>query len=61
MNAGKIEIHVKRVCSRKRSRESLPKSHLTPVKKKGQVACFKECNKHWRLDSIMADAKLTEV
>lgn len=61
MNAGKLEIHVKRVCSRKRSRESLLKSQLTPVKKKAQGACFRECNKHWRLDSIMAGGKVTEV
>lgn len=61
MNAGKQEIKVKRVSSRKRSRDSQLKSHRTPVKKKGKATYFRECSKNSRLDSIMADIKATEV
>lgn len=60
MNAGKQEIKVKRVSSRKRTRDSLLKRHLTPVKK-GEGACFKECSKKRRTGSIMADVKATQV
>lgn len=61
MNAGKQELKIKRVSSRKRSRDSPLKSHRTPVKKKGTGTYLKECSKNWRLDSIMADVKATEV
>lgn len=59
MNAGKQEIKVKRVSSRKRTRDSLLKRHLTPVK--GEGDCFKECSKNQRIGSIMADGKATQV
>ncbi|TNM92030.1 hypothetical protein fugu_019042 [Takifugu bimaculatus] len=59
MNAGKQEIKVKRVSSRKRARESLLKRLLTPAKK-GEGACLEECSKNWRIGSIMADVKATE-
>lgn len=60
MNVGKQEIKVKRVSTRKRTRESLLKRHLTPTKK-GEGACLEECSKNWRVGSIMADVKATEV
>lgn len=61
MNAGKQEIKIKRVSSRKRTRDSPLKSHRTPVKKKGKGIYFKECSKTSGLDRIMADLKATEV
>uniref|UniRef100_A0A674PQR1 Helicase, POLQ like n=1 Tax=Takifugu rubripes TaxID=31033 RepID=A0A674PQR1_TAKRU len=60
MNAGKQEIKVKRVSSRKRTRESLLKRLLTPAKK-GEGVCLEECSKNWRIGSIMADVKATEI
>lgn len=60
MNVGKQEIKVKRFSTRKRTRESLLKRHLTPTKK-GEDACLEECSKNWRVGSIMADVKATEV
>ncbi|XP_041666589.1 helicase POLQ-like isoform X2 [Cheilinus undulatus] len=42
MNAGRLELKVKRVCSRKRSRESL-RTHLTPARKKGGGPCLQQC------------------
>lgn len=60
MNAGKQEIQVKRVSSRKRTRESLLKRHLAPAKRR-EGACSEECSKNWRIGSIMADVKATEV
>ncbi|XP_070780569.1 helicase POLQ-like [Enoplosus armatus] len=65
MNAGKQEIKVKRVSSRKRSRDSL-KTHLTPVPKRGGGGgggggtCLQQCPKTRRLGSIMADVPAAE-
>lgn len=60
MNAATTEIRVKRVSSRKRSRDSL-RSHLTPAKKSGGSSCSQQCPKTSRLCSIMADVNAVEV
>ncbi|XP_067430309.1 helicase POLQ-like [Thunnus thynnus] len=60
MNAAKREIKVKRVSSRKRSRDIL-KTHLTPARKRGGGGGGEEqCPRNWRLSSIMADIKAVE-
>ncbi|XP_067430326.1 helicase POLQ-like isoform X2 [Thunnus thynnus] len=58
MNAAKREIKVKRVSSRKRSRDIL-KTHLTPARKRGGGG-GEQCPRNWRLSSIMADIKAVE-
>ena len=68
MNAERTEIKVRRVSSRKRSRESL-KTHLTPAGKRGGGggrggggdSWLQQCPKHWSLSSIMADVQAAEV
>lgn len=56
-----VEIKVKRVSTRKRSREIL-RSHLTPAKKRGGGGpCLQQCPPNRRLSSIMADIKAVEV
>ncbi|XP_038589066.1 helicase POLQ-like isoform X1 [Micropterus salmoides] len=59
MFAGNQEISVKRVYSRKRSRDVL-KTHLTPARKRGEVTCSQQCPQTWRLNSIMADGQAVE-
>ncbi|XP_044189088.1 helicase POLQ-like [Thunnus albacares] len=61
MNAAKREIKVKRVSSRKRSRNIL-KTHLTPARKRGGGGGGggEQCPRNWRLSSIMADIKAVE-
>uniref|UniRef100_UPI0037E783D0 helicase POLQ-like isoform X2 n=1 Tax=Semicossyphus pulcher TaxID=241346 RepID=UPI0037E783D0 len=59
MNAGNSELKVKRVSSRKRSRDSL-KTHLTPTRKRGGGPCLQQCPTDWRLSSIMADEQAVE-
>ncbi|XP_044029517.1 helicase POLQ-like isoform X2 [Siniperca chuatsi] len=59
MNAGKQEIKVKRVSSRKRPRDGL-KTHLTPAQKRGGGTCPQPCPTAWRLGSIMADVQAAE-
>ncbi|KAF3701621.1 Helicase POLQ-like [Channa argus] len=59
MNADKQDIKIKRVCTRKRSRDIL-KSHLTPAKKRGAGPRFQQCPPTRRFSSIMADIKDVE-
>nr|XP_046232064.1 helicase POLQ-like isoform X3 [Scatophagus argus] len=59
MNAGTQGLQVKRVHSRKRSRDSL-KSHLTPAKKRGGDTCSQPCPQNRRPSSIMADGQAAE-
>ena len=64
MNAERTEIKVRRVSSRKRSRESL-KTHLTPARKRGGGgggdSRSQQCPQHGSLSSIMADIQAAEV
>ncbi|XP_040914250.1 helicase POLQ-like isoform X2 [Toxotes jaculatrix] len=53
MNAGKQELKIRRVSSRKRSRDSL-QTHLTPARETGGGSCSLQCSKSRRLSSIMA-------
>ncbi|XP_065821476.1 helicase POLQ-like isoform X2 [Labrus bergylta] len=59
MNAGRLGLKVKRVSSRKRSRDSL-KTHLTPARKRGGGPCPQQCPPACRLSSIMADEQAAE-
>ncbi|XP_071770419.2 helicase POLQ-like isoform X1 [Centroberyx gerrardi] len=61
MNAEKQEIKVRRVSSRKRSRDSL-KSHLTPAKKRGSTSLGQcpDSTENGVFTSAMADIKATE-
>ncbi|XP_062290649.1 helicase POLQ-like [Scomber scombrus] len=60
MNEARTEIKVKRVSSRKRSRDSW-KTHLTPARKRGGGGGGEElCPRNWKLSSIMADIKAVE-
>ncbi|XP_060917485.1 helicase POLQ-like isoform X1 [Labrus mixtus] len=59
MNAGRLGLKVKRVSSRKRSRDSL-KTHLTPVRKRGGGPCPQQCPPACRLSGIMADEQAAE-
>ncbi|KAM6975144.1 helicase POLQ-like isoform 1-T1 [Tautogolabrus adspersus] len=59
MNAGRLGVKVKRVSSRKRSRDSL-KTHLTPARKRGGGPCPQPCPPACRLSSIMADEQAAE-
>lgn len=52
MNSGRLDVKIKRVCARKRSR-SILKTHLTPVRKKHDVR-----SPHV---SIMTDSRAAEV
>ncbi|KAM6900993.1 helicase POLQ-like isoform 2-T3 [Lycodopsis pacificus] len=61
MNAsGRQDLQIKRVSSRKRSREDR-RTHLTPVRKRGgaNYTCLQTC-KDWRLSSIMAEGRAVE-
>ncbi|KAK9532081.1 hypothetical protein VZT92_009485 [Zoarces viviparus] len=59
MNAsGRQDLQIKRVSSRKRSREDR-RTHLTPVRKRGGATCLQKC-KGWRLSSIMAEGRAVE-
>ncbi|XP_071402497.1 helicase POLQ-like isoform X3 [Centroberyx affinis] len=62
MNAEKQEIKVRRVSSRKRSRDSL-KSHLTPAKKRGSTSLGQcpDSTENGVFTGAMADIKATEV
>ncbi|XP_068561463.1 helicase POLQ-like isoform X3 [Cebidichthys violaceus] len=51
--SGRRDLQIKRVSSRKRSREE-PRTHLTPVRKRGGATCPQKC-KDWRLSSVMAE------
>ncbi|XP_071402496.1 helicase POLQ-like isoform X2 [Centroberyx affinis] len=61
MNAEKQEIKVRRVSSRKRSRDSL-KSHLTPAKKRGSTSLGQcpDSTENGVFTGAMADIKATE-
>ncbi|XP_022623138.1 helicase POLQ-like isoform X1 [Seriola dumerili] len=60
MNAGKQEIQIKRVSSKKRSRVSL-QTHLTPARKKrGGGTCLQQCPRNRKLSSIMAQIQPAE-
>ncbi|KAI3362513.1 hypothetical protein L3Q82_012800 [Scortum barcoo] len=54
MNVWTQEIKIKRVCSRKRSRENL-QTHLAPACKRGADTCSLQCAHTCRLSSIMAE------
>ncbi|XP_078128012.1 helicase POLQ-like [Sander vitreus] len=61
MNSGKQEIQIKRVSSRKRSRDGL-KTRLTPARKRGgnPGTQHESCPNDWKLSSIMADVPAAE-
>ncbi|CAK6983024.1 helicase POLQ-like [Scomber scombrus] len=59
MNEARTEIKVKRVSSRKRSRDSW-KTHLIPARKRGGGGGEELCPRNWKLSSIMADIKAVE-
>ncbi|KAM7368580.1 hypothetical protein PAMP_012906 [Pampus punctatissimus] len=63
MNAAKREIKIKRVSTRKRSRDSL-KTHLTPARKRagalGGAEGGEQCPRNWRSSSVMADINAAE-
>lgn len=56
MNSGRLDVKIKRVCSRKRSRDHL-KTHLTPVRKRGGSVRSPGCP----ISLIMSDARAPEV
>ncbi|XP_018545257.1 helicase POLQ-like isoform X1 [Lates calcarifer] len=60
MNAGTQGIRIRRVSSRKRSRDSL-QTHLTPARKRGGGdTCLQQCPRNRRLSSIMAQIQPAE-
>lgn len=58
MNSEKQELNVKRVSTRKRSRD-VPRTHLTPARKRGGGPQL--CPPDRRVSSNMADVKAVEV
>ncbi|CAJ1069888.1 hypothetical protein NFI96_018502%2C partial [Xyrichtys novacula] len=59
MNTGRLELKVKRISSRKRSRNSL-KTHLTPASKRGEGPCPQECFPDCRDSRTMAEGQAVE-